>query len=151
MSRNASPKESSFRGSVAWHPERRLRMRLLEQHISVYFLRKWVKFVRWRWRDVSEFIFVYLYHFRHKCVYCNLITVCFFALSQWLLAKQQETNCYNNPLMHSLASPQCHHLRNQWPMRQRSPTVSPCVWAQWFDVRWFDIFFAISWGEFLWY
>ena len=30
--------------------------------------------------DVSEFIFVYLYHFRHKCVYCNLITVCFFCL-----------------------------------------------------------------------
>ena len=120
-------------GSVAWHPERRLRRRLLEQHISVYVLRKWLKFVRWRWRDVSEFIFVYLYHFRHKCVYCNPITVWFFALPQWLLAKQQETNCYNNPLMHSLVSPPCHHLRNQWPMRQRSSTVSPCVWAQWFD------------------
>ena len=28
MSRNAPPKETFFRGSVAWHPERRLRRRL---------------------------------------------------------------------------------------------------------------------------
>ena len=62
-------------------------------------------------------IFVYLYHLRHKYMYCNLITV-WYALSQWWLAKQHKTNFYNNPLMHSLVSPQFHHVRNHWPMRQ---------------------------------